>query len=157
MVVAHVIALQTSGHTPFAGRSEYHSALASLLPNPAPEAAYLYREVQGEPIVWWDPLAWQDTVARWLPLAQGHVACVDQLIAFIKPLPAEDQARVGLPWVANLVLADPSRVANRTYLLTSWLIELRQAVADASMTADWQRVVDALVVAGVSRLAPYSE
>ncbi|MFC9635301.1 winged helix-turn-helix domain-containing protein [Streptomyces mirabilis] len=156
-VVARVIALQASGHTPFAGRSDYHSAPASLLPNPAPETGYLYREVQGEPIVWWDPLAWQDTVTHWLPIAQGHVACVDQLIGFIKPLPAEDQVRVGLPWVANLVLADPSHVANHTYLLTSWLIELRRAVADAGMTDDWQRVVDALVVAGVSRLAPYSE
>ncbi|MFI7687279.1 hypothetical protein ACIBWG_32065 [Streptomyces griseoaurantiacus] len=35
---------------------------------------------------------------------------MDQLIAFIKPLPAEDQARVGLPWVANLVLADPNQI-----------------------------------------------
>ncbi|MFH8350254.1 hypothetical protein [Streptomyces sp. NPDC018045] len=156
-VVAHVIALQTSGHTPFAGRSDYHSALASLLPNPVPETAYLYREVQGKPIIWWDPLAWQDTVAHWLPHAQGHVACVDQLIAFIKPLPAEEQARVGLPWVASLVLADPSHIANRTYHLTPWLIELRRAVADAGLADDWQRVVDALVVAGVSRLAPYSE
>lgn len=156
-VIAHVIALQASGHTPFAGRSEYRSALASLLPNPAPETAYLYREVQGEPIVWWDPLAWQDTVAQWLPLAQGHAACVDQLIGFIKPLSAEEQVHLGLPWVANLVLANPSQVATRTYLLTSWLIELRQTVADAGMPADWQRVVDALVVAGVSRLAPYSE
>ncbi|MEU9136915.1 hypothetical protein AB0D33_13255 [Streptomyces sp. NPDC048404] len=156
-VIAHVIALQASGHTPFAGRSEYRSALASLLPNPASEVAYLYREVQDEPIVWWDPLAWQDTVAQWLPFAQGHAACVDQLIGFIKPLPAEEQVHIGLPWAANLVLANPSQVSNRTYLLTSWLIELRQTVADAGMPADWQRVVDALVVAGVSRLAPYSE
>ncbi|AUG76091.1 hypothetical protein CFP65_1181 [Kitasatospora sp. MMS16-BH015] len=156
-VVAHVIALQASGHTPFEGRHEYRSSLASLLPNPAAEVAYLYREVQSKPIVWWEPLAWQDTVAQWLPMARGHAACVDQLIGFIKPLPAENQVHVGLPWVADLVLADPSRVAKRTYLLPSWLIELRQAVADAGMTADWQRVVDALVVAGVSRLAPYSE
>ncbi|MFJ5609301.1 hypothetical protein ACIQCJ_07935 [Streptomyces sp. NPDC093221] len=156
-VVAHVIALQASGHTPFAGRSEYSSALTSLLPNATPEIAYLYREVQGQPIVWWEPLAWQDTVAQWLPIAQGHATCVDQLIGFIKPLPADVQARTGLPWVADLVLANPSRVANRTYLLTSWLIELRQAAADAGVTSDWQRVVDALVVAGVSRLAPYSE
>ncbi|MDQ0828186.1 DNA-binding transcriptional ArsR family regulator [Streptomyces achromogenes] len=156
-VIAHVIALQASGHTPFAGRSEYFSALASLLPNPASEVAYLYREVEDEPIVWWEPLAWQDTVAQWLPLAQGHAACVDQLIGFIKPLPAEEQVHIGLPWVVNLVLANPSQVANRTYLLASWLIELRQTVADVGMPADWQRVVDALVVAGVSRLAPYSE
>lgn len=156
-VIAHVIALEASGHTPFIGRNEYNSALAALLPNPAAEIAYLYREVHDQPIVWWEPLAWQDTVAQWLPHAQGHATCVDQLVGFLKPLPADDQARVGLQWVADLVLAHPSQVANRTFLLTSWLIELRQAVADAGMTTDWQRVVDALVVAGVSRLAPYSE
>ncbi|MFJ9776585.1 hypothetical protein ACIRVF_36015 [Kitasatospora sp. NPDC101157] len=155
-IVTHVIDLQADGHSPFAGRRDYGSALASLLPNPAAEVAYLYREVHGEPIVWWDPLAWRDPVARWLPLAQGSAACVDQLIGFIRPLPAEDQARVGLPWVADLVLAHPGK-ATRTYLLASWLIEMRQAVADAGMTEDWQRVVDALVVAGLSRLAPYSE
>ncbi|MFD5025075.1 hypothetical protein [Streptomyces sp. NPDC058373] len=93
-----MIALQASGHTPFAGRSEYRSALASFLPNPASEVAYLNREVQGEPIVGWDPLAWQDTVAQWLPFAQGHAACADQLIGFIKPLPAEEQVHLGLPW-----------------------------------------------------------
>jgi hypothetical protein len=59
--------------------------------------------------------------------------------------------------VASLVLADPSRVANRTFLLSSWLIEVRQAASDAGLLSDWQRVVDALVVADVSRLAPYSE
>jgi hypothetical protein len=59
--------------------------------------------------------------------------------------------------VASLVLADLSRVANRTFLLSSWLIEVRQAASDAGLLSDWQRVVDALVVAGVSRLAPDSE
>ena len=156
-VVAHVIDLQAAGHAPFAGRHDFGSALASLLPVSAAEVAYLYRELQGEAIVWWDPLVWQDSVALWLPIAQSHAACVDQLIGFIRPLSSEEQVRVGLPWVGHLVLANPSRAAARTFLLTSWLIELRQAVADAGMTADWQRVVDALVVAGVSRLAPYSE
>ncbi|WP_407915954.1 hypothetical protein [Kitasatospora sp. NE20-6] len=156
-VITHVIALQNAGHSPFTGHRTYRSALASLLPNPAPEVAYLYREVQGEPIVWWEPLAWQSTVAQWLPLARGQAACVDQLIGFIRPLPTGDQARVGIPWVAELVLANPAEVATRTFLLASWLIELRQAVAATDITADWQRVIDALVVAGVSRLAPYSE
>jgi hypothetical protein len=59
--------------------------------------------------------------------------------------------------VARLVLADPNRVANRTYLLSSWLIEVRQASSDTGLLSDWQRIVDALVVAGASRLAPYSE
>ncbi|WP_157881958.1 helix-turn-helix domain-containing protein [Streptomyces rubellomurinus] len=155
-VITHVMDLQADGHSPFMGRRDYGSALASLLPNSAAEVTYLYREVQGEPIIWWDPLAWRDAVARWLPITQGSAACVDQLIGFIRPLPAEDQARVGLPWVADLVLAHPGKAA-RTYLLASWLIELRQTVADVGMTEDWQRVVDALVVAGLSRLAPYSE
>jgi len=62
-----------------------------------------------------------------------------------------------LPWIAKLALPAPDRVANRTFLLASWLIEIRSAALDADLLADWQRIVDALVVAGVTRLAPYSE
>ena len=127
------------------------------MPNTAGEVPYLYRELEKDPIAWWQPLSWQSTVEQWLPLAQGNPTCVDHLIGFLRPLAPEDQARVGLPWVASLVLADPGRVANRTFLLSSWLIEIRQAASDAGLLSDWQRVVDALVVAGVSRLAPYSE
>jgi hypothetical protein len=56
-----------------------------------------------------------------------------------------------------LVLPNPDDVAHRSYLLSSWLIEIRSAAADAGLLNDWQRVVDALVVAGVSKLTPYSE
>lgn len=156
-VVAHVVGLQESGHAPFVGRYYGDYALAALMPNAAGEVSYLYREVENELIVWWEPLAWQSTVELWLPIAQGNPTCVDQLIGFMAPMPAEDQARVGLQWVASLVLADPERVADRTFLLSSWLIEGRQAASDAGLLSDWQRIVDALVVAGVSRLAPYSE
>ena len=37
------------------------------------------------------------------------------------------------------------------------MIEIRSAAVDAHVLAEWQRIVDALVVAGVTRLAPYSE
>ncbi len=131
--------------------------LASLMPNSAGEVSYLYREMEKHPLVWWDPLTWQSAVEQWLPLAKGNPMCVDHLIGFVAPLAAEDQARTGLPWVACLVLADPGRVAKRSFLLASWLVEVRQAAADPSLLSEWQRVVDALVVAGVSRLAPYSE
>jgi hypothetical protein len=156
-VVAHVIGLPETGHTPFRDRYYDDYALASLIPNTAGEVSYLYSELEKDPIVWWRPLSWQSTVEQWLPMAQGNPTCVDQLVSFLRPLASEDQARVGLPWVASLVLADPGRVANRTFLLSSWLIEVRQAASDAGLLSDWQRVVDALVVAGVSRLAPYSE
>lgn len=156
-VVSHVIDLHESGHTPFRGRHDGDYALAGLVPNAAGEVAYLYREVEKDPIVWWEPLAWQSTVELWLPLARGNPTCVDHVISFVAALALEDQARLALAWVANLVLADPGRVANRTFLLTSWLIEIRTAASDSGFLAEWQRLVDALVVAGVTRLAPYSE
>ena len=157
-VVAHVIRLHETGHVPFDGRHYGDYALASLLPNAAGEVSYLYRELdESGPIAWWQPLSWQSTVEQWLPLAQGDAACVDHLIGFLRPLVHEAQVRVGLPWVAALVLPDPDQVANRTFLLSSWLIEAREAASDLGVLSDWQRVVDALVVAGASRLAPYSE
>jgi hypothetical protein len=156
-IVAHVIGLHETGHTPFRDQHDGDYALASLMPKPAGEVTYLYRELEKDLIVWWRPLSWQSAVEQWLPRAQGNPTCVDHLISFLGPLAPEDQARVGLVWVANLVLADPGRVANRTFLLSSWLIVVRQAASDAGLLSDWQRIVDALVVAGVTRLAPYSE
>jgi hypothetical protein len=157
-VMTQVTRLYETGHISVDDRRYGDYALASLLPNAATEVAYLYRELDhGEPIVWWQPLAWQSAVEQWLPVAQGSSTCVDHLIGFLRALGIEDQVRVGLPWVASLVLPDPGRVANHTFLLSSWLIEARQASCDLDLLSVWQRVVDGLVVAGASRLAPYSE
>jgi hypothetical protein len=48
-------------------------------------------------------------------------------------------------------------VASRCYSLAQWLIEIRTAAQVAGLSSNWQQIVDALVVAGDSRLAPYSE
>ena len=65
---------------------------------------------------------------------------------------------MGLPWVAKAVMVSPGQVAQRSYLLAAWLIETRSAAAASSdLSKVWQGVVDALVVEGISRLAPYSE
>ncbi|MFA7768901.1 hypothetical protein ACGFNX_24630 [Streptomyces sp. NPDC048723] len=66
---------------------------------------------------------------------------MDQLVGFIKPLPDEDQVRVGLPRVANLVLADPSHVANRTCLLTSRLIVTARAEWGEGHRSCWRSMV----------------
>lgn len=155
-LVSRVLGYQKD-HQPFDGRHYGEYARASLMPNLAGEVTYLYRELAGQPIVWWDPRALVPTVAEWLPGARGDARCVDHLISFVRALDAADQVRLGLPWVAELVLANPDQVARRSYLLSAWLIEVRPAVTDAAPLATWQRVVDALVVAGDSRLAPYSE
>jgi len=157
-LVARIIDAHDAGHTPF--KSRFHGrdyTLAALLPNLAGKATYLHSETTGKPIVWWDPIAWQATVERWLVYAGGKPTCVDHLVRFVAHLPAPEQARVGVPWVGQAVLADPSAVADRCYSLTSWLVDIRPAADETGLSSDWQRTVDALVVAGDTRLAPYSE
>ena len=156
-VIRHVLELNNSEHSPFAGRSYGDLALASLLPNPTYDTQYLYRELQDEPILWWDPQALRPEVESWLAPANAKATCVDQLVSFLRPLTPQDQARLGLPWMAELVLVRPGNIANRAFLLANWLIEVRSAIYTTGLSNTWQQIVDALVVEGDSRLAPYSE
>ena len=157
-LIRYVLQLDQSGRTPFQG-SHYGGewALASLIPSTAGELPYLYREVDVTPIQWWNPLEMVSEVEAWLVPAVGNARCVDRLIGFLDTLEAGDQVRVGLPWVAKLVMGNSNLIANRSYLLPAWLIEMRPAAADTELLAIWQHIVDDLVVAGVARLAPYSD
>ena len=123
-VVRHVLGLNDSGQAPFQDHHYGDMALAALIPNASHEVSYLYREVQDNPIAWWEPLALRSEVEAWLVAAAGRPICVEQLISFLDVLAPEDQVRMGLPWVATLVLADPAHIAGRTYLLTNWLIKM---------------------------------
>ena len=156
-VVRHVLQLNQSGHTPF--RDAYYGdmTLAALIPSATGELPYLYREIDGSPITWWDPMELVSEVEAWLVLVAGNVICVNQLISFVNVLGPDDQVRLGLPWIEKLVATDPGRIAGGAYALTTWLIEIRPVAVDAGLSVTWQRVVDDLVVAGVTRLAPYSE
>ena len=156
-VVRHVLQLNQSGRKPFAGAHYGEMALAALIPNTTGELPYLYREVDDNPIVWWDPLELVSEIDAWLAPAAGSAICIDRLISFLRTLGPDDQVRLGLPWVAKLVVADPGRIARGTYMLPTWLIEMRAVAVDAGLLASWQQVVDVLVVAGVSQLAPYSD
>ncbi|OZF33769.1 hypothetical protein CH295_12625 [Rhodococcus sp. 14-2483-1-2] len=147
----------TEDHEPFGGRHHGDYARASLIPNPAGEVSYLYRELDETPIVWWDPRALVEVVEAWLPTARGHATCVDHLISFVRVLTPDDQVRVGLPWVSDLALEHVEQVTRRSFSLSNWLVEIRPAILDAASLASWQRLVDALVVAGDSTLAPYSD
>ena len=155
VVVRHVLELNESGHTPFRDADYGDMTLAALVPNATGDP--LYREVGDTPIAWWDPLELASEVEAWLVPAEGNAMCVNQLISFVSVLGSDDQVRLGLPWVAKLVVADPNRIAGGTYALTPWLIEMRSVAVDTGLLTTWQRVVDDLVVAGVTRLAPYSD
>ena len=156
-LIRHVLDLHEAGHAQFDTGYSDEGALVALIPNPAVETAYLYRELQEKPIAWWEPLTLQAEVEAWLVSAVGHAACVDQLIFFLRVLTPEEQARVGLPWVAKLVLASPSRIAKGSFLVTMWLTETCYAASTVGLSAKWQEVVDALVTEGNIQLAPYSE
>jgi hypothetical protein len=87
----------------------------------------------------------------------GLPECVDSLIGLLRSLAPPDQADIGLRWVASIAFADVEACARRSWLLPAWLIEIRVPVVDAGTLTTWQALVDALVVAGVNRLAAYSE
>ena len=156
-VVAQVLELNRSGHKPFVDGYFGRAALAALVPGPTHEMSFLYREVATEPISWTDLLAWEEQIDAWIPVAAGESECVDSMLSAARSLSEEDQVMFGLPRVARLVEGDVESAARRSFLLTDWLISVRAAADAAGMLAPWQQLVDSLVVAGNSRLAPYSD
>ena len=159
-IVRHVLALhesRQSDHARFHDQQDVDTVLAALIPNAAYDGQHLYREVQKDPIAWWEPLAMHSEVEVWLKAAAGTAKCVDQLVSFLRLLTPEEQVRTGLPWVSTLVMGDPAGVASATFRLPNWLVKTRSAAVDAGFLDRWQEVVDALVVAGVTILAHYSE
>ena len=155
-IIRHVLDLHSRGQVTFENDFYSELALASLIPNAAIDSHYLYREVKGQPIAWWETLTLRSEVEAWLLPAAGRDLCIDRLIAFLRTLGPEIQAKVGLPWVATMVHASPGAIAKGSYATAEWLIETRSAATDAGLSAMWQKVVDALVVEGVLRLARYS-
>ena len=156
-VIMQVLALNAEGHSPFRERHYGGRALSSLLPTPTHDVEFLYRELHADPISWPDPLSWDEAIGAWMAVAMGDPDGVDALIGLVRPLAVGDQVTFGLPRVAALVLADVDQVSRRTYLLSSWLTDIRDAAIAGGAQAEWQRLVDALVVAGDRSLAPYSE
>ncbi len=156
-IMRQVLSMRNAGHSPSQGRNYDETPISVLLPNAAPQYAYLYQEIQEAPIVWWETLSVDAEVDMWIGSAAGKARCTDQLIAFLRPLSLEYQARVGIPWVSRLVLENIGDIANSSFLLVDWLIETRSPADVIGLSGPWQQLVDALVVEGVARLAPYSE
>ena len=156
-VIQQVLELNRAGHHPFGDDHYGEVAIAALMPTPTYESAFLYRELDGAPIAWTDALAWRTAIEAWLPEAAGRPRCADSMIGLLCSLPLDDQVDTGLPWVETLVQADVDAVARQSYRIADWLRDIRATAADRNALIAWQRLVDALVVAGDSSLAPYSE
>lgn len=156
-IIHRVLDLYNRGHIRIQKDRLEEGAVAALLPNVCYKHKYLYREIQKQPITWWDPLELRSEVETWLGPAAGKASCVDHLIGFLKVIMPEEQARVGIPWVAKLVLPDHAQIAKESFMLAEWLIEVRSFARTPDLSDRWQEIVDALVVEGVRILAPYSE
>lgn len=156
-IITRVLELNRAGHDPFSDGYFGQAALAALIPTPTYDGSFLYREVEAAPLAWPDPLAWRPAVDAWLVVAAGRPRCLDSLVGLVQTLSPAEQATIGLPWVATVVLADVNAIVDRSHLLAEWLTAIRSPAADAGALGSWQQVVDALVVAGDTNLAPYSE
>ena len=131
--------------------------LAAAIPTPSYETGYLHREYHGDPIQWADPETLAPHIEQWLPVAAGNRHGVDALAQLLAQLPPERQATLGLPWMEQLVAADPAQVANQSYLLPNWLERVRPHLTDPTLGAAWHRIIDALTVAGDHRIAALAD
>ena len=156
-IVAQVISLHEEGHTPF--RDHYYGdyALAALMPRAAGRGHLPLPRARRDP---YRLVAAAQLANHGRALASPGTGRPDMRRPSHR-LPAA--AAAGGPGTRRHPLGSgprpgqPGRVANRTFLLSTWLIEIRQPASDIGLLSDWQRIVDALVAAGVARLAPYSE
>jgi hypothetical protein len=88
---------------------------------PSYDWGYLHREYAGESARWPNPVELTPQIERWLPVAAGHREPVDALAHLLYQLPPEQQARVGLPWMEQLIIANPDEITNRSFFLPEWL------------------------------------
>jgi hypothetical protein len=156
-LIERTLALHTADRSPFYDGHLGPAALAMLIHPASYETEFMYRELDADPIAWTDIAAWHTQIESWLPVAAGNPQCVTSLIAMLEPLPAPQQVRTGLPWIRALVLQSPATIVHRSAALTHWLTVIRATAVDLGLRQAWQETVDALVVAGDTALAPYSE
>jgi hypothetical protein len=97
-----------------------------------------------------------DLLEPWLLIGRGKRACVDALIRLLGQLPMIDQISRGVTWVANLCIQDGRVTVKQSCTSNEWLKEIRPAAEEHGRLAEWQKLVDSLVVAGNEDLAPYS-
>ncbi|MBU5947672.1 ATP-binding protein [Streptomyces sp. PAM3C] len=151
-VMDHVLDLFDAGHKPDIHNFFGAQAVAALVPAPAYENSYLYRELGGKPCAWIALPSWAVQMDRWLQYGTGVPACVDALVAALRTLSVDDQIRCGLPWLERLVSRNSDEIARQSYLLPGWLRDVH-SVVKGTTAQQWQRIVDVLTVAGDSRLS----
>jgi hypothetical protein len=131
-------------------------AAAALLPQPAVWSQGLYNELQGPPIDWVDPTTLTPHIDAWIQTSPAEMKVVDALIGFIARLTEAEQITRGIPWVTSTCVKDGIVLVKESHGLAGWLKQTRLPAELHGHGEAWQRLVDALVVAGNTELAPFS-
>jgi hypothetical protein len=135
-IISSVLELHRAGRAAFNDRHYGETALSALMPSPIPDWTYLQREVESTPIEWVDGIAWQSTIDAWVTHAAGLPECVDSLIGLLQSMEPRDQADIGLRWVDSLASADAEACARRSWLLPTWLIDIRSDRRECGASSD---------------------
>ncbi len=140
----------------FAEHSWGKYAESALVPNLSEAWHYLTAENVGEPYPWRDLLSWTPQVERWLGAITCSPMSIDNLVVAVRELDTPAQIKVGLPWIERIAMRSGEDCSN-TYTLPEWLRERRTDLTTEEDSAQWQRVVDLLVVAGDSRVSDLAD
>lgn len=155
-IVNAALLLAESEPNPFTGHDTWQDrAISALMPRWHLGGGGLRVETR-EPIDWVDASSLVDCLDRWVALARGRWECVDDLIFVIRRLERPDQVVRGLQWVHDMCVVDGKTEVTRSWGIAEWLIDIQPDAENLGHGDAWQRLVDALVVAGNEKLAPYS-
>lgn len=100
---------------------------------------------------WAPPQVFDDVVERWLAVARGEPKCAEAVAQLSRTAPTDWQATTGLDWLEQVIDGRFSAFANRTWIATNWLGELRAAGAvNGPAVARYRRIVDGLAAASDS-------
>lgn len=131
-------------------------ALSHLIPNHPDTSGSLHGEFGRHTFEWVRADDLVELIPHWLPHAAGRPSCLFELIRFLRQLPVETQLIRGLQWTEALCFSGAGRQLTSYGPMNEWLIEIKP-IADARGAGDnWLNLVDRLVYAGNSTLAPFS-
>lgn len=156
-VLTHALTYATPAETNVYNERTWGSwAAAALLPSPLVWSQGMHNELAGPPIDWVDPALLTDHIDAWTQASPAEMKVVDALLGFIARLHEAQQLTRGIQWVANACTRDGTVHVHESHSLATWLKQIRLPAELNGQGPAWQQLVDALVVAGNSELAPFS-
>ena len=171
--------LNNDSDPPRGGRRDPDTVLSALLPGEAMDAMYEYREIPNGPISWIDPESWADEIDLWVRTAtrdpedtqaatgppgnaphralpaSGLLGSIGALIGMLSALPADQQARIGIHWVEQLVAVAGASAAQASSL-PLWLRNVKPYCQETER-ATLQRIVDLLIVYGNTHIGDLAD